>query len=174
MNKQSLGRGAQRYHKQPGRGRGQAGAGPAAQPAELAPRSQGPSHAELIAQARKMNEPISINGEPGGNCLMCLVLLFVLVLCAEQFVPEYFLCTPFATVLSLNPSSARKVYKTYCLQVGFHPLWGQAGRLMTMKDKTAAMEKQKRGLHCPQRQNFWKEPGSKRTDPGHMPKTRRR
>ena len=62
MNKQPPSRGPQRYHKQPGRGGGRAGAAPAAQPAELTPQSRGPSHAELIALARKTNEPISING----------------------------------------------------------------------------------------------------------------
>ena len=92
MNKQPPSRGAQRYHKQPGRGRGQAGAAPAPQPAESTPRSQGPSHAELIAQARRMNEPISINGKPVGLCLICVVLLIsprcdargtLIVMCAE-------------------------------------------------------------------------------------------
>ena len=31
--------------------------------AETPSRALGPSHAQLIAQARKVNEPISINGE---------------------------------------------------------------------------------------------------------------
>jgi hypothetical protein len=43
-----------------GRGRGFAEFKP---PPPVAAKPQGPSHAQLIAQARKVNEPISINGE---------------------------------------------------------------------------------------------------------------
>ena len=98
-------------------------------------------------------------------------------MCPKQFVPECFWCIPFALPSSLDPAplNCREMYTTHCLQVGFHPLWRQVhSRLMTMKERTAAVEKQKRGLHCFQRQDVWKEQGSKQTLLGHMPKARRR
>ena len=49
----------------PGRGRGRGRGATEAKPANPAEaKPQGPSHAQLIAEARKANEPVNVNGMP--------------------------------------------------------------------------------------------------------------